>query len=382
METNQHIGGTPALHHGSQERLSYALQDASLKLAKWQEAAARVCPAIAGTDVSTPEAFEKAFLDGLSRLIASNDEKDKTIRLLKDENAALRYQVDQLEIEVKRAIAPLRIPIPELQIEALRQEAIHARMRITSARVRGINNIISQHDETLFSALMFALNYFRREVVGYFAWDPVCGDFTMHETAVQAQHAAENALDQERDGACEDPGWNDNTGEICWGVIYGQARVSMLEEKPEHPTEEEEQKFGDKDALMDYTLDPIQADLSDYLPLDQRVYKWLVKAFGKEAAHDKVERNHRFLEEALEVVQACGCTDFEAHQLVEYVFGRPVGEIHQEIGGAMLTLAGLALANGQRVEVCGALELQRAYQKIELIREKQKNKPKHSPLPQ
>ena len=39
---------------------------------------------------------------------------------------------------------------------------------------------------------------------------------------------------------------------------------------------------------------------------------------------------HRFLEEALELVQACGATASEAHQLVDYVYGRPVGEPAQE----------------------------------------------------
>lgn len=113
-----------------------------------------------------------------------------------------------------------------------------------------------------------------------------------------------------------------------------------------------------------------------------RVDEWLIACFGEEIARDAVERNHRFLEESLELVQACGCTASEAHQLVDYVFGRPVGEIGQEIGGVMNTLAALCLAYGRDMIVDGHVEMDRCWQKIDKIREKQRNKPKHSPLPQ
>jgi hypothetical protein len=48
--------------------------------------------------------------------------------------------------------------------------------------------------------------------------------------------------------------------------------------------------------------------------------------FGPEISADTRERNHRFLEESVELVQACGCTVSEAHQLVDYTYGRPVGD--------------------------------------------------------
>lgn len=78
----------------------------------------------------------------------------------------------------------------------------------------------------------------------------------------------------------------------------------------------------------------------------QRVEPWLLACFGEQIAADTIERNHRFLEESLELVQACGCTQSEAHQLVDYVFGRPVGEVQQEAGGVMVTLAALCRAQG------------------------------------
>lgn len=114
----------------------------------------------------------------------------------------------------------------------------------------------------------------------------------------------------------------------------------------------------------------------------QRVQPWMMTCFGAEIAADRIERNHRFLEEALELVQSCGCTANEAHQLVDYVYGRPVGEPVQEVGGVMVTLAALCLANGLDMHQAGEAELARIWTKVEAIRAKQAAKPKHSPLPQ
>lgn len=113
----------------------------------------------------------------------------------------------------------------------------------------------------------------------------------------------------------------------------------------------------------------------------QRVQPWLMACFGEIIAGDRAERNHRFLEEALELVQSCGCTSHEAHQLVDYVYGRDVGDPPQEVGGVMVTLAALCLANGLDMHANGETELARIWTKVEAIRAKQAAKPKHSPLP-
>ena len=112
------------------------------------------------------------------------------------------------------------------------------------------------------------------------------------------------------------------------------------------------------------------------------VQPWMLACFGPEISADVTERNHRFLEEALELVQAKGCTASEAHQLVDYVYGRAVGEPHQEVGGVMVTLAALCLAAGLDMHKAGEDELARIWTKVEKIRAKQAAKPKHSPLPQ
>jgi len=112
-----------------------------------------------------------------------------------------------------------------------------------------------------------------------------------------------------------------------------------------------------------------------------RVNPWMMECFGPMIASDKKERNHRFVEESLELVQSCGCTKDEALKLVEYVFGREIGEPTQEVGGVMVTLAALCLAHSMDMHKCGETELTRIWTKIPQIREKQKSKPKNSPLP-
>lgn len=112
-----------------------------------------------------------------------------------------------------------------------------------------------------------------------------------------------------------------------------------------------------------------------------RVSEFMLACFGVNALRDRVERNHRFLEESLELVQALGCTASEAHQLVDYVYGRPVGEPTQEVGGVMVTLAGLCAAAGIDGASAGELELERVWAKIDAIRTKWLAKPKYSPLP-
>lgn len=118
------------------------------------------------------------------------------------------------------------------------------------------------------------------------------------------------------------------------------------------------------------------------MKFQERVDRWLIACFGHVIARDRQERNHRFLEEALELAQACDCTKDEALQLVDYVYGREKGEIAQEVGGVMNTLAALCLSREIDMLDAGHVELDRCWTKVEKIRAKQAAKPKFSPLPQ
>jgi hypothetical protein len=107
----------------------------------------------------------------------------------------------------------------------------------------------------------------------------------------------------------------------------------------------------------------------------RRVADWVVDTFGEKVATDKAERNFRFLEEALELVQACGATKDDVLKLVEYVFSRPVGELPQEVGGTVVTLAALCNGFDVRMEKCAWDELARNWLNQRKIRRKHFSKP-------
>lgn len=124
------------------------------------------------------------------------------------------------------------------------------------------------------------------------------------------------------------------------------------------------------------------------VPFQQRVQPWMMECFGAEISGDMLERSDRAVEEMLELSQeACAAigVDFapRAHALVDYVAGRPVGEIRQEVGGVMVTLAALCLAAKIDMHEAGEIELARILQPhiVQKIRAKQAAKPTGSALP-
>lgn len=114
----------------------------------------------------------------------------------------------------------------------------------------------------------------------------------------------------------------------------------------------------------------------------ERVEGWLKACFTPAVRSDRTERTHRFLEEALELAQANGCSREDAVNLVEYVYGRPAGIADLEVGGVMVTLAALCSASQINMDEAGDRELERNWERIETIRAKQAAKPHGSPLPQ
>lgn len=114
----------------------------------------------------------------------------------------------------------------------------------------------------------------------------------------------------------------------------------------------------------------------------RRVAEWLAACFPASVCADREERTHRFLEEALELAQASGCSSQDAHRLVDYVFSRPVGQPELEVGGVMVTLAALCAASGIDMYDSGDRELLRNWSRIDAIRRKQADRPIGSSLPQ
>lgn len=127
----------------------------------------------------------------------------------------------------------------------------------------------------------------------------------------------------------------------------------------------------------------IRAATEDIMPpadpnFQERVRPWLLQTFGEKIANNITKRNHRFLEESLELVQATGLCSEEAHMLVDWVFNRPVGEPFQEVGGVMVTLAALCLANDLDMYENGEKELDRIWSCIDQIRNKENMRPNYS----
>ena len=112
--------------------------------------------------------------------------------------------------------------------------------------------------------------------------------------------------------------------------------------------------------------------------------KLLRTLFPDGNGQDMPTRVFRFLEEALELAQALNCTEAQAHELVRYVFNRPVGVPYQELGGTMVTLAALSHVMGESMMLAGWEELERCNRPevIAKIQAKQKSKPNpNGPLP-
>lgn len=89
------------------------------------------------------------------------------------------------------------------------------------------------------------------------------------------------------------------------------------------------------------------------------VHSWCKAAFGERNATHLPQRGLRLIEEALELAQACGCDREQIHKYVDYVYSRPVGTIHQEIGGLSITLLALSEAAGFFAEDCEVTEWNR-----------------------
>lgn len=113
-----------------------------------------------------------------------------------------------------------------------------------------------------------------------------------------------------------------------------------------------------------------------------RVGNWMDTCFSEDICKDMRERGDRLLEEVLEYLQAHSYDPTRVATLVDYVYGRPVGEPKQELGGVMVTLAAHSRAAGLDMDDCGEVELARIWEKMDVIREKQAAKRDiHGPLP-
>lgn len=116
------------------------------------------------------------------------------------------------------------------------------------------------------------------------------------------------------------------------------------------------------------------------------VAEWMGQCFLPSLYSNMTERGDRLLEEVLELLQAHGYDRARVPTLVDYVFGRPVGEPAQEVGGVMVTLAGYCWVAGLDMHAAGDAELARINQSDEMAKIRAKQEAKNAlhfdtPLP-
>lgn len=122
-------------------------------------------------------------------------------------------------------------------------------------------------------------------------------------------------------------------------------------------------------------------DVDSFDRFQEEVATWVETCFGAESAADTVIRTHRFIEEAVELAQAMRVPKDEVLQIVDYVYSRPIGDVHQEVGGTITTLTALCNSVKLPLRWAAVTELIRDWDKIDLIRQKSKTKPSFRSAP-
>lgn len=109
---------------------------------------------------------------------------------------------------------------------------------------------------------------------------------------------------------------------------------------------------------------PVVLDVEEPRDVRQRtVSRWCAACFGRDEATSVPQRGMRLVEEAIEAAQAAGVPRDKVLQMVDHVYGREPGELHQELGGVGVTLLALAEAAQLSADECEARELERVLSK-------------------
>jgi hypothetical protein len=101
-----------------------------------------------------------------------------------------------------------------------------------------------------------------------------------------------------------------------------------------------------------------------------RVIIWLHTCFGVTAARERQICNAAFVRSALEAAKASGCAADKARWILEDVYREPASGMREALGGAMIAVARLSLANDLDMRDAGEAELSRLWTDIEQIRHK------------
>lgn len=137
-------------------------------------------------------------------------------------------------------------------------------------------------------------------------------------------------------------------------------------------------------ALNDNNLMVSEKDsgATEFNDFQRAVRLFVIAAFGLETAKDVQNRAERFCEESIELLQSVGMTKDKITDLVDYVYGREIGEPEKEVGGVMVTLASLCGAAKVDMNKAAKSELDKNWKRIDKLRAKHESRPKDSSLPQ
>lgn len=91
-----------------------------------------------------------------------------------------------------------------------------------------------------------------------------------------------------------------------------------------------------------------------------QIYDWVRRTFGTSTL-SATERALRFIEEALELVQAQGIPAERVRAVLDHVYGKPPGSINQEVGGVGVTLLGYCAACGISADAEEFEEMRRVF---------------------
>jgi hypothetical protein len=82
----------------------------------------------------------------------------------------------------------------------------------------------------------------------------------------------------------------------------------------------------------------------------ERGADWVRRALGEAVLNDRQERALRFLEEAVELAQACGLPEAQASRLLARVYAKEPGGVKEEMAGSYFTLLMLARAHDVSID--------------------------------
>jgi hypothetical protein len=75
-------------------------------------------------------------------------------------------------------------------------------------------------------------------------------------------------------------------------------------------------------------------------------FDWGIRCFGMAHMKDPRVRALRCVEEAIELAQCCSVNPQQLRDLIDVIYARPVGRLHQELGGTLLTACVLCRSIG------------------------------------